>query len=103
MSSLCKLKRMVMKEVIAISTQATVDKTVEENVITNPVVQTDQIITLPRCQTDPSWSTDCNLFGSGFVIDQENDERILGAMAEYQVSTPLHAELAALVWAMKNA
>ncbi|CAA7023626.1 unnamed protein product [Microthlaspi erraticum] len=80
-----------------------VDKTVSDNVISSPVVQTDSIITASRCQTDASWSRDCNVFGGGFVLETANDERLFGAMAEYQVSTPLHAELAALVWAMTKA
>ncbi|CAA7025725.1 unnamed protein product [Microthlaspi erraticum] len=43
------------------------------------------------------------IFGSGFVIEKENGDRILGASAAYQVASPLHAELAALTWAMKKA
>ncbi|CAA7045933.1 unnamed protein product [Microthlaspi erraticum] len=80
-----------------------VEKTVSDNVISSPVVQTDSIITASQCQTDASWSRECNVFGGGFVLETVNNERLFGAMAEYQVSTPLHAELAALVWAMKKA
>ncbi|CAA7020442.1 unnamed protein product [Microthlaspi erraticum] len=80
-----------------------VDNPLENDVTPSSVAPTEQIITFPRCQSDASWCPNSSFFGKGFVIENENGERIWGASAEFQVSSPLHAELTALTWAMTMA
>ena len=56
----------------------------------------------PRCQVDASWATNQFTFGGGFVMELEDGSTISGSLGGKQVLTPLHAEMNALLWAMRN-
>ncbi|XP_048598122.1 uncharacterized protein LOC125578991 [Brassica napus] len=55
-----------------------------------------------RCSFDASWHQDDALFGGGMVLTDRDGEKTFGSFTSNRGLTPLHAELHALLWAMKS-
>ena len=56
----------------------------------------------PRCSFDASWHQDDALFGGGMVLTDKDGVKTFGSFTSNRGLTPLHAELQALLWAMKS-
>ncbi|CAA7053039.1 unnamed protein product [Microthlaspi erraticum] len=80
------------------------EEVIDEDTITlSTVVQEEPPINFPGCQVDASWGIYSYFIGMGLVLDHESGDNVYGASARSQVLSPLHAEFAALIWAMKVA
>ncbi|CAA7058412.1 unnamed protein product [Microthlaspi erraticum] len=80
----------------------TLEEMTEEHTYTElGLSQEESLPVYPRCQTDASWGVDSPFMGTGFIIEKEEGDCIYGASSMHQVMSPLHAEFAALLWAMK--
>ncbi|KAF3574693.1 hypothetical protein F2Q69_00062322 [Brassica cretica] len=56
----------------------------------------------PFCRIDASWKEDDARYGGGFVMENEDGSTMFGSIASNRVLSPLHAEFATLLWAMKS-
>lgn len=55
-----------------------------------------------ECQTDASWEKSDKVVGFGFTLINEDRSSFFGSKACRNVQSVLHAEMEALLWAMKN-
>lgn len=51
---------------------------------------------------DASWKQEDALFGCGFEIQNADGSRVTGMRASERSQSPLHAELDAIIWAVKT-
>lgn len=82
------------------TSQILIQETDRRDIRSTNNLETSEII-YPRCQVDASWAHAQTQCGGGFALDIARNVSIYGSLRDIQVLSPLHAELNALIWAMK--
>ncbi|CAA7037370.1 unnamed protein product [Microthlaspi erraticum] len=80
-----------------------VQSTLDSDEDTEPTAEAKRGNRWPICNTDASWDKNAKCAGLSFVLRNEDGSCLYGAKACANTQSATHAELEAIIWALKNA